>query len=150
VAFDTFTFLWHHHSHPSAQLSHLSKLKPYLLPNSHVQLLSDPMECSRPGFPVLHYLTEFAQTHVLWVGDAIQPSYPLSPILFLPSIFPSIRVFSNESALHIGGQSIGASAWILPMSIHGWFPLGLTCLINTVDHFNQIYIYSYEQTIWAN
>ena len=41
--------------------------------------LCDPMACSMPGFPVLHYLPEFAQTHVHWVGDAIQPSYPLSP-----------------------------------------------------------------------
>ena len=38
-----------------------------------------PMDCSAPGFPVLHYLPEFAQTHVHWVGDAIQPSNPLSP-----------------------------------------------------------------------
>ena len=41
--------------------------------------LCDPMDCSTPGFPVLHYLPEFAQTHVPWVGDAIQPSPPLSP-----------------------------------------------------------------------
>ena len=40
--------------------------------------LSDPMDCSMPGFPVLHYLPEFAQTHVHWVSDAIQPSHPLS------------------------------------------------------------------------
>ena len=59
------------------------------------------MDCSTPGFPVLHYLLEFAQTHVHWVGDAIQLSHPLPPLL-LPSIFPSIRVFSNELALHIG------------------------------------------------
>ena len=41
--------------------------------------LCDPMNCSMPGFPVLHYLPEFAQTHVCWLGDAIQPSHPLSP-----------------------------------------------------------------------
>ena len=63
--------------------------------------LYDPMDCSRPGFPVLHYLPEFAQTHVHWTSGAIQPSYPLSSLLLLPSIFPSIGVFSNESALHI-------------------------------------------------
>ena len=39
--------------------------------------LCDPMDCSTPGFPVLHYLLEFAQTHVHWVSDAIQPSHPL-------------------------------------------------------------------------
>ena len=62
--------------------------------------LCDTMDCSAPGFPVHHQLPEFTQTHVHQVGDAIQPSHPLSPLL-LPSIFPSIRVFSSESALHI-------------------------------------------------
>ena len=57
------------------------------------------MDCSTPGFPIL--LLEFAQTHVHSVGDAIQPSHPLLPPILLPSIFPSTRVFSNESALHI-------------------------------------------------
>ena len=38
----------------------------------------DPMDCSTPGFPVLHYLLVLAQTHVRWVGDAIKPSHPLS------------------------------------------------------------------------
>ena len=51
-----------------------------------------------PGLPVHHQLLEFTQTHVHQVGDAIQPSHPLlSPLL--PPIPPSIRVFSNESAL---------------------------------------------------
>ena len=52
--------------------------------------------------------------------------------LLLPSIFPSIRVFSNELALMSGGQSIGASASasVLPMNIQGWFPLGVTDLIS--------------------
>ena len=58
------------------------------------------MDCSAPGFPVLHYLLEFAQTHVHWVSDAIQTSHPLLPLL-LTSIFPSIKVFSNEAALCI-------------------------------------------------
>ena len=60
-----------------------------------------PMNCSTPGLPVHHQLLEFTQTHVHQVGDAIQPSHPLSSILLLPSIFPSISVFSNESVLHI-------------------------------------------------
>ena len=63
--------------------------------------LCDFMDCSTPGFPVLHCLPEFAQILVHWVGDAIQPSHPLSSLLLLSSVFPSIRVFSNESALHI-------------------------------------------------
>ena len=41
--------------------------------------LCDPMNCSTPGFPVLHYLLKYAQIHVPWVGDAIQPSHPLPP-----------------------------------------------------------------------
>ena len=60
--------------------------------------LCDPMDCSLPGFPVLHPLPEFAQTQAHQGGDAIQSSHPLSTVLLLPSIFPSIRVFSNESA----------------------------------------------------
>ena len=58
------------------------------------------MDCSMPGFPVLHHLLELVQSHVHWVNDAIQPSHPCRPLL-LPSIFPSIRVFSIEWALHI-------------------------------------------------
>ena len=60
--------------------------------------LCDPMDCSKPGLPVHHQLPEFTQTHLHWVGDAIQPSHH-HPLLLLPSIFPSIRVFSNESVL---------------------------------------------------
>ena len=54
-----------------------------------------------PGLPFNHQLLEDTQTQVHGVGDAIQPSHPLSSLLLMPSIFPSIRVFSNESALHI-------------------------------------------------
>ena len=63
--------------------------------------LCDPVDCSTPGSCVLCYLLEFAQTHVHWVGDTIQPPHTLLPHFFLPSIFPSIRIFSNESALRI-------------------------------------------------
>ena len=63
--------------------------------------LFDPMDCSTPGFPVLHHFLELAETHVHWVSDAIQPSHPLLSPLLLPSTFPSIRVFSNESVLRI-------------------------------------------------
>ena len=57
------------------------------------------MDCNRPGCPVHHQLPEFTQTHVHWVGEDIQPSHPYHPLLLLPSIPPSIRVFSNESTL---------------------------------------------------
>ena len=109
----------------------------YLLNYFVVQLLScvwlflTAMDCSTPGFPVLHQLLEPAQTHVHWVGDAIQPSRPLSspsPPAFSLSQHQSFPV----SWLFTWGQSVGASASVsvLPMDIQGWFPLGLTSLIS--------------------
>ena len=93
--------------------------------------LSDPLDCSTQGFPVLHYFPEFAQTHVHWVGGTIQPSYPLlspSPTAFSLSqhqgLFPVTQFFPS------GGQSIGASASVLPMNTQGWFSLWLTGLIS--------------------
>ena len=62
---------------------------------------SCPILCNLPGFPVHHQLPESTQTHVHHVGDAIQPSHLCRPLLLLPLVFPSIRVSSNESALHI-------------------------------------------------
>ena len=59
------------------------------------------MDCSTPGFPVLHYLSELVQTHVHWVSDAIQPSLPLSSPSPLGFNLPSIRVFPNDLALCI-------------------------------------------------
>ena len=80
-------------------------------------------------------------------------SYPLSmmpsnclilchPVLLQPSIFPSVRVFSNESVLCIRCQSIGASAsaLVLPMDIRDWFPLGLTVLISLLSkEFSRVF-----------
>ena len=105
-----------------------------------------PIDCSMPGFPALHYLLEFVQTHVHWVGDAIQPSHPLSPPS--PDNLSSIRVFTSELALLIsclltsGSQKIvaSASASVLPMNIHGWFPLGLTGLISLLsEEFSRVF-----------
>ena len=59
------------------------------------------MDCSTPGFPVLHQLLRLAQTHVHWVGDAIQPSHPLSTPTPPTFNLSSIRLFSNESVLRI-------------------------------------------------
>ena len=61
--------------------------------------LCDPMNRSMPSLPVHHQLLEFTQTHIHRVSDAIQLSHPLSSLLLLPPIPPSIRVFSNESTL---------------------------------------------------
>ena len=71
---------------------------------SHDWLFVTPINCSTPGFPSPS--PWLAQTHVHWVGDAIQPSFLCHPLLLLPSISPSIRVFSNELALHIGSVRV--------------------------------------------
>ena len=76
------------------------------------------MNRSTPGLPVHHQLPEFTQTHVHRVGDAIQPSHPLSSLLLLPSIFPSIRVFPNESAFRIRWPKYWSFSFISPSSEH--------------------------------
>ena len=58
------------------------------------------MDCSTPGLPVHNQLQEFTQTHIHWVGDAIH-FILCCPLLLQPSVFPSIRVFSNKSVLHL-------------------------------------------------
>ena len=63
--------------------------------------LCDPMNRSMPGLPVHHQLPESTQTHVHWVGHAIHHLILCRPLLLLPPIPPSIRVFSSESALRI-------------------------------------------------
>ena len=63
--------------------------------------LCNPMDCSTPGIPVHHQLPEFTQTLIHWVSDAIQPSHPLSSPSLPRSVFPRIRVFSNESAFRM-------------------------------------------------
>ena len=86
------------------------------------------MNCSTPGFPVLHHLPEFAQMYVQWVGDAIQPSHPAIPFSSCLQSFPASGSFPVSRLFDSGGQSVGgsASASVLPMNIQGWFPLGLT------------------------
>ena len=101
-----------------------------------VQLLSrvwlcDPMDCSIQGFPVLHFLPEFPQTHIHWVSDAIQPSHPLSPTSPSALSLSHIRVFSKESALGIRWPKFWSFSFrsVLSVNIQGWFPLGLTGVI---------------------
>ena len=86
--------------------------------------LCDPMNGSTPGLPVHHQLPESTQTHVHRVGDASSHLILCRPLLLLPSLFPSIRVFSGESALGIRWPKYWASASVLPMNIQGWFHLG--------------------------
>ena len=86
------------------------------------------MDCSTPGFPVHHQLPELAQTHVHQLGMPSNHLIICCPLLLLPSIFPYIRVFSNESVLCTGGQSIrvSASTSVLLMYTQDGSPLGWT------------------------
>ena len=68
--------------------------------------LCDPMDCSTPGSSVLYYLSEFAQIHVHWASDAIQPSHPLLPLLFWLWSFPASESFPRSWLFTSGGQSI--------------------------------------------
>ena len=94
--------------------------------------LYDPMDCSMPGFPVITNswsLLKFMSIELVMPSNHLILCHPL---FLLPTIFPSIRVFSNESVLRISGQNIGVSAStsVIPMSIQDWCPLGLTSYIS--------------------
>ena len=93
-------------------------------------VLSDLRDCSMLGFPVLHRLLQFVQSHVHWVSDAIQPSHPDSSFSFCPQSFPASESYPVSQLFTSGGQSIraSASASVLPMNIQDWFPLLLTGL----------------------
>ena len=95
--------------------------------------LCDPMDCSTPGLPVPHHLPKSARVHVHCIGDAISCRILSYPLLLLLSIFPSIRVLSNESLFASGDQNTGASASVLPMSLQGCLPLRLTGLISLLS-----------------
>ena len=102
---------------------------------SHVTLC-DPMDSSMPGLPVHHQHLELTQIHVYWVGDAIQPSHPLSspsPPAF--NLSQHQGLFQWVSSLHQVGQSIGVSpaASVLPMNIQDRFPLGWTGWISLLQ-----------------
>ena len=86
------------------------------------------MNRSMPGLRLHHQLPEFTQTHVHWVSDAIQPSYPLSPFSSCPQSFPASGSFQMSQFFASGGQSTGVSAStsVLPMNYQDWSPLGWT------------------------
>ena len=101
--------------------------------SNNVQLIScDPGDYTTPGFPVLHHLWSLLKLMHIESMRASNHLVLCHPLLLLPSIFPSIRVFSNESALRIRCQSIGASvsASVLLKNNQVWFPLELTGLIS--------------------
>ena len=90
--------------------------------------LCDLIDCSTPG---LLFISNSRSLLKLMSIESVMASNHLilyHPLLLLPSIFPSIRVFSNNQFYASGGQSIGvsASASVHPMNIQDWFPSGLT------------------------
>ena len=112
------------------------------------------MDCSTPGFPVLHHFPEFSQTHIHWVSDAIQPSHSLSspspPALNLSQhqglfqwVGSSHQVASEYQGWPMNwfftssSQWISASASVLPMNIQAWFPLGLSGLMSCCPRDSQ-------------
>ena len=90
--------------------------------------LCDPMNCSTPGLPAHHQLPEFAQTHIHWVSDAIEPSHPLLSPLTCPQYLPESESFPMSQHFAWGGQStrVSASASFLPKKSQGWSPLEWT------------------------
>ena len=96
---------------------------------SHVRLCN-PMDCSKPS-PTPGSCSKLCSS-TRWCHPTINHLILCHTLLLPPSIFPSIRVFSTESDLRIGGQSSRASpsASVLPINIQDWFPLGLTGLIS--------------------
>ena len=86
------------------------------------------MNCSTPGLPVRHQLPEFTETHVYWVGDAIQPSHPLLSPSSCLQFFQTLGSFHMSQLFTSGGQSIGVSAStsVLSMNSQEWSPLGWT------------------------
>ena len=88
--------------------------------------LSDPMNCSTPGLPVHHQLTESSQTRVHWVSDAIQPSHLLSSPSPALSLSQHQGLFQWVSSSHQVAKvlRVSASASVLPKNIQDWFPLG--------------------------
>ena len=114
-------FVWWNHPLALIEVSPVSESSWCLLFSHSVVSLCDPMDCSTPGFPLLHHLPGLAQTHVHWVSDAIQPSHPLTS----PSP-PAFNLSQHQGLFQCqlftsGGQSIGASASVFPMNIQGWF-----------------------------
>ena len=124
--------------------------------------LCDPMDCSMPGFPVLHYLLELAQTRPLsrWCHPIISSS--VVPFSSLLQSFPASGSFPMSWPFASGGQSTGASALVsvLPTYIQGWFSLGLPGLIFLLSKglskvFSSTTVWKYQffsmqPSLWSN
>ena len=101
-----------------------------LFHHSTIPTLCDPMDCSMPGFPVLHRLPELAQTHVHWVGVVIQPSRPLSSPSPAFNLSQHQGLFQWVSSSHQVAKETSVLASVLPVDYSGlisfrinWFDL---------------------------
>ena len=91
----------------------------------------DPMDCSTSGFPVLHYLPDFAQIYVHCISDAIQPSHSVPPSSPFAFILPQYQgLFQWVSSSHQMAKVLYLQLQHISMNISGWFPLGFTGLIS--------------------
>ena len=123
--------------------------------------LCSPVDCSSPGFPVLHYLPELAQTHV-HLSQWCHPTILYRPFSSCPQSFPASGSFPMSWLFTSGGQRIGVSASVsvLPMNIQGWFPVGWTGLISLLSKglsrvFSSTIIWKYQffgtqPCLWSN
>ena len=91
--------------------------------------LCDPMDCSVPGFPVLHHLPQFAQIPVHWVDDAIQPAHCLPPSQPAFSLSHYQGLFQWVSASHLVAKVLELQRQSFQWIFMGWFPWGLSGLI---------------------
>ena len=124
--------------------------------------LCDPMDCSMPGFPVLYHLPEFALTHVHWVVNAIQPSWPL-----LSPFPPAFNLFQHHGFFQwVGSSHEMAKYWSFSFSIspsieysglisfrNDWFDLlvvqgTLKSLLNTTDWKH--YFFCAQPSLWSS
>ena len=125
-------------------------------------ILCNAMDCSKPSFPVLHYLLEFVQTHVHWVDDVIEPSHPFSH-----PFPPALNLAQRQGLFQLltsGGQSIGvwASASVHPMNIQGSFLLDWlvwSCLIPLIRGLSKVFssttiqnhqFFDAQTSLWSN
>ena len=104
----------------------------------------EPIDCSMPGFPVYHQLPEFTQTHVHWIGDAIQPSHPsVVPFSSHLQSFPASGSFQMSQFFVSGGQSIKSFSFSISPSNEclrlisfriNWFDLAVQGTLKSLQH----------------
>ena len=112
---------------------------------SHAQLFVTPWTAAHQAF-LSFTISQINQNHVHFLSDGIQPSHTLSPSSPPAFIFPSIRVSSNESAVHIRWpRFFGASASVFSMNSQSWFTLGLTGLISLLSKGLSVFV---KTTVW--